>query len=170
MKRVGIGAVIGLVMLSAAGCGTVGNSGTDVPGPEGSTTSSGNPQRGSACRTTPTTGDSTIMVDWVDMVQLHGVQYISDLDGTLSAVAPAQLGPVVGRVQCQLNVLKFQTEPGPPVDGDAPFLPIGTEVHAIRGYQPTCRVAAQVGGVNRVYLAHTDVAGVSKPLPCAEPT
>ncbi len=166
MKRI----VIGLVVLSAAGCGIAGDHGNNVPGSEGSTTSSGNPQRGSACRTTPTTGDSTIMVDWVDMVQLHGVQYVSGLDGTVPAVAPNQLGPVVGRVQCQLNILKFQTEPGPAVDGDAAFLPIGTDLYAIRGYQPTCRVAARVGGVNRVYLAHADVDGVSKPVPCTNPT
>ena len=164
VRRVDIAAVSGLVMLSAAGCGSAGNVGTDVPGRERPTASPANPQRGSACRTTPTTGDSTVMVDWVDVVQLHGVQYISGLDGTVPAVAPTQLGPVVGRVQCQLSVLTFQAQPGPPVDGDAAFLPIDTEVHAIRGYPPSCRVAAPVGGVNRVYLAHADVDGVSKPL------
>lgn len=108
------------------------------------------------------------MVDWVDLVQLHGVQYISGLDGTISAVASNQLGPVVGRVQCQLSVLKFQAEPGQAVNGDAAFIEIGAEVHAIRGYEPSCRVAASVEGVNRVYLAHADVDGVSKLVPCAK--
>ncbi len=111
-----------------------------------------------------------VMVDWVDLLQLNAVQYISGLEGTVPAVASTQLGPVVGRVQCQLSELKFRTESGPAVDGDAAFIPIGTDVHAIRGYQPSCRVAARVGGVNRVYLAHADVNGVSKPVPCAKAT
>jgi len=168
VKRVNIAAVIGLAMLSATGCGIVGNVGTDVSGPELSTSSSANPQRGSACLTTPMTGDSTVMVDWVDLVQLHGIRYISGLDGNVPAVASDQLGAAVGRVECQLSVLKFQADPGPAVDGDAAFMEIGTEVHAIRGYEPSCRVAARIGGVNRVYLAHTDVDGVSKAVPCAK--
>jgi hypothetical protein len=39
------------------------------------------------------------------------------------------------------------------VDGDAAFLDVGTQVRAIRGHAPSRRVAAQIGGVNRVYLA-----------------
>lgn len=168
MKRANIAAVIGLAMLSATSCGTVGNSGTDVSPSEPPTASSAHPQPGSACLTTPRTGDSTVMVDWVDLVQLHGTQYISGLDGKVPAVASDQLGMVVGRVECQLSVLTFQAQPGPVVDGDAAFLEIGTELHAIRGYQPSCRVAATISGVNRVYLAHADVQGVSKAVPCAK--
>jgi hypothetical protein len=108
------------------------------------------------------------MVDWVDFVQLHGTQYLARLDGSASAVASEQLGPAVGRVECQLSALKFQAQPGPAVDGDAAFLSIGTEVHAIRGYKPSCRVTARIDGVNRVYLAHEDVNGVSKPVPCPQ--
>jgi hypothetical protein len=82
------------------------------------------------------------MVDWVDFVQLSGTQYIAGLDGQVPPVASAQLGAVVGRVRCQLSALKFSETPGPNVDGDAAFLPIGTEVHAIDGVEPSCRVAA----------------------------
>ncbi len=168
MKRANIAAAIGLVMLSTTGCGTVRDDGTDVSGPQSSTRSSVDPQRGSACLSTPRTGDATVMVDWVDFVQLHGIQYIAGLDGDVPAVASDQLGAAVGRVECQLSVLKFQAAPGPTVDGDAAFIEIGTEVHAIRGYEPSCRVAARIGGVNRVYLAHADVDGVSKAVPCAK--
>ncbi|MEP6651030.1 MAG: hypothetical protein ABJA74_14155 [Lapillicoccus sp.] len=48
------------------------------------------------------------MVDWVDFVQLHGMHYIAGLDENVPAVASDQLGAVVGRVECQLSVLKFQ--------------------------------------------------------------
>lgn len=165
MKRAIIAAVIGLASLSTAGCGTVG---PGVSGPEPSTPRSADPQPGSACLTTSETGDSRVMVDWVDFVQVDGTQYLAGLDGMLPPVPPEQLGPVVGRVKCQLNVLKFQVEPGPAVDGDASFITAGTDVHAIRGFQPSCRVAAKVDGLNRVYLAHKDVGGVSKPVPCAK--
>ncbi len=168
MKRANIAVVIVLAMLSTAGCGTVANVGTGVSGPEPSTSSASDQQPGSACLTTPLTGDSRVMVDWVDFVQLHGTEYLAGLDGKVPAVATEQLGSAVGRVQCQLSVLKFQAQPGPAVDGDASFIAIGTDIHAIRGFQPSCRVAARVDGVNRVYLAHADIDGVSKAVPCAK--
>ncbi len=108
------------------------------------------------------------MVDWVDFVQLNGTQYVAGVDGKVSGVASNQLGSVVGRVECELSVLKFQAEPGPAVDGDASFVQVGTEVHAVRGYATSCRVAVRIAGVNRVYLAHADLAGVSRAVPCVK--
>ena len=160
--------IVALVaVLSAAGCADPnhvvvggGNSG-------GSVSVQPSPTRHSACDDVPTTGDATVMVDWVDLVQLHGVQFIAGLDGAIRPVPSGDMGAVVGRVHCQLSALKFTQQPGPAVDGDAAFLTIGTEVHAIRGYKPTCRVAARINGTNRVYLAHADVGGFSRALPCA---
>ena len=168
MRRANIAAVIGLAMLSTTSCGRSGTVVAGVSGRAPSSSSSANPQRGSACLTTPVTGDSTVMVDWVDFVRLHGIEYIAGLDGNVPAVASDQLGSVVGRVECRLSGLKFQAEPGPAVDGDAAFLDAGTQMHSIRGYEPSCRLAAPIGGVNRVYLAHADVGGVSKAVPCAK--
>jgi len=108
------------------------------------------------------------MVEWVDFVQLDGTQYVAGVDGKVPAIASNQLGSVVGRVECELSVLKFHAEPGPAVEGDAAFIKVGTEVHAVRGYGTSCRVAAQIAGVNRVYLAHADLAGVSRAVPCAK--
>jgi len=108
------------------------------------------------------------MVDWVDFVQLDGTQYVAGIDGKVPAIASSQLGSVVGRVECELSVLEFHAQPGPAVDGNAAFLKVGTEVHAVRGYAPSCRVAAEISGVNRVYLAHADLAGVSRAVPCAK--
>jgi hypothetical protein len=83
----------------------------------------------------------------------NGTEYVADLTGTVAPVASDQLGAVVGRVECRLSRLQFRTVPGPAVDGDAAFLDVGTQVRAIRGHAPSRRVAAQIGGVNRVYLA-----------------
>ena len=155
-------------MLSAAGCGSARDVVTGGSEPTNSISSHPDAARESACLSTPTTGSSTVMVDWVDFVQLDGTQYIAGLDGKVPAIAANELGSVVGRVKCELSVLKFHAEPGPAVDGDAAFLKVGTEMHAVRGYATSCRVAAQIAGVNRVYLAHADLAGVSRAVPCAK--
>ncbi len=167
MDRANIATVLGVAMLSAAGCG----SGSEVVTggrPTHSISSHPEAAQGSACLSTPTTGSSTVMADWVDFVQLHGTQYVAGADGKVPAVPSNELGPVVGRVTCELSVLKFHTEPGPAVDGDAAFIRVDTKVYAVQGYGTACRVAAQIAGVNQVYLAHADRAGVSKPVPCAK--
>lgn len=120
----------------------------------------------SACNDMSTTGTSTVMVDWVDFVRLDGVEYVAGVHG-VTPVSPAETGQVVGRVRCRLGELKFTRQPGPAVDGDAAFLAIGTELRAVRGYSTSCRITATVDGVNRVYVAHDDVVGSSKPAaPC----
>ena len=168
MNRANIAAVLGVAMLSAAGCGSASDVATGGSEPTNSISSRPDAARGSACLSTPTTGDSIVMVDWVDFVQLDRTQYVAGVDGKVPAIASNQLGSVVGRVECELSVLKFHAEPGTAVDGDAAFLKVGTEVHAVRGYATSCRVAAQIAGVNRVYLAHADLAGVSRAVPCAK--
>ncbi len=168
MNRANIGVVLGVAMLSAAGCGRASDVATGGDQPTGSISARPHPGRGSACLNTPTTGDSTVMVDWVDFVQLDGTQYVADLDGKVPAVASNQMGSVVGRVECELSVLKFHAEPDPAADGDAAFIPVGTKLYAVRGYGTSCRVAAQITGVNRVYLAHADLGGVSRAVPCAK--
>lgn len=109
-----------------------------------------------------------MMIEWVDFVQLDGRQYIAGLDGPVPPVPSSEVGVVVGRVTCQLSALKFSKTPGPNVDGDAAFLAIGTELRAVHGFEPSCRVAARIDGANRVYLAHHDVDGHSKAVPCAK--
>ena len=112
-----------------------------------------------------TAGTATVMVDWLDFVRVNSVEYLAGVDG-VPPVSSAQKGPVVGRVRCQLSALKFTRQPGPAVDGDAAFLAIGTELHAVRGYSTSCRITATVDGVNKVYVAHEDIGGSSKPVPC----
>ena len=167
MKRLSIVALVGLPLLFTAACASpshlagVADSGSSVDPTRSSATAS-------ACENTPRQGNSSVLVDWVDFVQLSGTQYLASRDPQVPPVAPAQLGAVVGRVRCQLSALKFSQQPGPNVDGDAAFLPIGTEVHAIDGFEPSCRVAARIDGANRVYLALHNVGGYSKAVPCAK--
>jgi len=172
VRRADVAAVIVLAVLSTTGCVRSGNAGTGVGGVEASTVSatasSTRQQPSSACRSMSLTGEVTTVVDWVDFVQLDGIQYYAGFDGKAAAVAEERLGSAVGRVECQLSVLKFRGQPGPAVDGDAAYLSVGTDVRAIRGYAPSCRVAARIDGANRVYLAHADVDGVSRPVPCAK--
>jgi hypothetical protein len=168
MNRANIAAVLGVAMLSAAGCGRASDIAAGGNEPTNSISSRPASTQGSACLSTPTTGDSTVIVDWVDFLQLDGTQYVAGLDGKVRPIASNQLGAIVGRVECELSVLKFHVEPGPAVDGDAAFIKVGTTVHAVRGYETTCRVAVQVAGVNRVYLAHADHAGASRAVPCAK--
>jgi hypothetical protein len=108
------------------------------------------------------------MVDWIDFVQLHGVQFIAGMDAQLPPLPAGELGPVVARVRCELSVLSFHQTPGPTVDGDAGYLPVGTRVYAVKGFAASCRVAAPVQGAYRVYLAHHDFGGVSEAVPCAK--
>ncbi|MDQ6686307.1 MAG: hypothetical protein M3Z50_01620 [Actinomycetota bacterium] len=104
------------------------------------------------------------MVEWVDFVELDGRQYVG-FDGR---VTPGQLGAVVGQVRCRLSALKFNKAPGPSVDGDAGFLPVGTRLYAIHGFGPSCRVAARFQGRVRVYLAQRTVSGHSAAVTCAK--
>jgi hypothetical protein len=121
----------------------------------------------SECDKTSGKKDSVVMVNWVDFVQLNGTQFVAEY-GPGHPIASAQMGAVVGRVLCQFSALKLSEMPGPIVDGDAAFLPIGTEVHSILGFDPSCRVAARFEGINRGYLAYHDVDGSSLPVPCAK--
>jgi hypothetical protein len=166
VKRTGIAlAVAAVVVLSAGACTGTGGPGA-APG-AGPATSAGR-QPVSACSTGSTSGNETAIVDWVDFVQLKGIQYYAGYDGTLPPVPKEQLGATVGLVECRLSDLHFTGPPGTPVDGDAAFIPVGTPVRSIKGFDPACRVAVEVEGVNRLYLAHTDVQGVTKAVPCAQ--
>ncbi|MCW2599251.1 MAG: hypothetical protein JWM02_1080 [Frankiales bacterium] len=135
-----------------------------------STTTASSPAKGgaAACSSTPPQGNSSVQVDWVDFVQLEGHQYLAGLDGTVHPVPRSSLGTVVGRVRCELSTVEYSQAPGPAADGDAAFLSVGTEVYSVRGFDPACRVAALRDGAYRVFLAHRDVAGRSRAVPCAQ--
>lgn len=155
-------------LLLVAGCagrdpGTGPGPGPGVgsPSPVGADTRSG-------CGPRPTlAAGGAVQIDYVDIVVLGGVHYIAGLGQPQATAAPGDLGTAVGTVRCQLSALSDQVAPGPLVDGDAALLPEGTAVRAVRGFPPTCRVAAMAGGRIHVYLAQRSGGGVSRPVPCA---
>jgi len=158
----------GSTMVLVAACGSGPPAGVTRTSPAAAATSTSLPGHASACQTTTGGGSSRVMVDWIDFVQLHGVQFIAGMNAQVPPVSVGELGTVVGRVRCELSVLTFHQTPGPTVDGDAGYLSVGTDVYAIKGYAASCRVAALAQGAYRVYLAHHDVAGVSHAVPCAK--
>lgn len=79
-----------------------------------------------------------IAVDYIDFVRMYGHEYV----GIPGSVQPGQVGRTVGTVRCTFSV----TFPGPkhvPQDGDAAFLPVGTELHELKGYPPSARLVAK---------------------------
>ena len=139
------------------------------------TTSIGDARGTSACANNDTSydtaGDRTMVmeIDWVDFVRLNGIDYYSGLGGEVPPVAAEKLGRVLGRVECEYSVLKFSEMPGTPAaDGDAAFLDVGTEVHAVPGFDPACRVAAEHDGAIHVYLAQQEGARFARAVSCAK--
>jgi hypothetical protein len=135
MKRLPIVALVGLPILFIAACASPSQPVSEnTYGRSVAPTHSSAPAR--ACESAPHQGNTTVMVDWVDFVQLSGIQYIAGLGAQVPSVSSTQLGAVLGRVRCQLSALKFSEERGPNQDGDAAYLTVGTEVHAIHGFGP----------------------------------
>ena len=85
--------------------------------------------------------------DYVDAVRLGGRQYDQTSATTLSA---DDLGELVGRVCFTLGDMTFDGA-APAQDGDATFLPVGTELRAIPGANPDLRVAAVTGSDVTMY-------------------
>src|SRR4051794_32772119 len=91
-------------------------------------------------------------VDYVDFVRLDGRMYIAEF-GRPRHAPPPTLGHEVGAVRCELSAI------GPGLhsrsrNGDAAFLPAGTQLLAITGWPVRCRIAvSSVEGKPRVYVA-----------------
>jgi hypothetical protein len=123
-------------------------------------------------KTKPTT--NVTMIDWVDFVQLNGRQFLSasmlPSKPARHAATSADLGPEVTQVTCSISDLTADHDreiDGGFLDGNAAFLPKGTPLYEVRGYDPGCRVAAVVDGKVREYLAEHEVNGHFQPMPCA---
>ncbi len=112
-----------------------------------------------------------VSVDYVDFVEANGIQYIAADNLGLSpvTVAAADIGEVQFRVRWSLSELNQQTQQMPPSprDGDAGFLPAGTPIHAVNGWSPSCRLAAQRDGTWHAYLASDEHSATARPKPCA---
>jgi hypothetical protein len=121
------------------------------------------------CPPTRYLANSAVAIDYVDFVQLYHRQYLADATSPSGSI-PAQLGPVAAHVRCTISDLTQDGRHeviGAYRDGDAAFLPVGTDLHSVAGYDPQCRIAAEHGGSTTTYLAQHEVNHHSVPLPCA---
>jgi hypothetical protein len=106
----------------------------------------------------------SIAVDYVDFLQFGGRMYLASYPPTRGAV----LGRLITHVRCSLVAEEDHQRAAPPViDRTAAFLAAGAAVYAVRGYPPSCRLAAYLHGRLQVYLAQTTVHQHIEPLPCA---
>jgi len=158
--------LVGATSLLGA-CGTSnGPGGPDVGrGPTGTATTS--PSDG--CPSVTATSGRAVMVDYVDFVRANGVEYVARLGEEEAGVGPADIGAVQFHVRCSFSELNRRTQQMPPParDGDAGFLPAGSPVHAVNGWSPSCRLAAQHDGSWHVYLALDGGASTAQPRPCS---
>src|SRR5215475_3182101 len=105
-----------------------------------------------------------IAVDYVDFLQLGRTMYLADA----APIKASQLGPVIAHVRCSLAAEEDQRRAGPPIiSGTASFLAAGSAAYQVRGYLPSCRIAAYLHGQLQVYLAQTTVHHHTAPMPCA---
>jgi hypothetical protein len=114
-------------------------------------------------------GGGHATVDYIDFLQAHGRQYIAGL-GPPARVTPSELGTqelTVGCSYAAVNDATGQVPQGPMRDGDAGYLTPGTPVFAIKGWPPTCRLAAKLHGELHVYLAYLPDTAVATVDPCA---
>lgn len=147
-RTAALAALAATVALLVAGCGSeqptrvVTTAGTH--GPPGCPPPDASPE-----------GDRRAVIDWVDFVQVDGRMYSRYGDSSPARVAPALIGPVQARVLCTIS--EVVSDPDFVMrDGDASFLPAGTELHSFSDARPALRLAVQVGGIWAVYET-TDV-------------
>lgn len=88
-------------------------------------------------------------IDWVDFVQVGSVQYVASTT-SIAPIPESALGPVFTHVKRTLS--RKVCDPGyRPKDGDAAFLPAGTAIYEVRGFDPRARLAAHREGRIVIY-------------------
>jgi hypothetical protein len=96
-----------------------------------------------------------VQIEWVNVVQFGGVQYVANMSRVGRAPTDADVGPVFATVQFKLadNVhdpnywLK---------DGDAAYLDAGIPVYRVRGYAASFRLVARFADRLTFYEADTN--------------
>ncbi|MGG4146376.1 hypothetical protein ABEW34_25035 [Paenibacillus algorifonticola] len=130
-----------LLMLGAAGCGA-GEKGGVMERPEVSPSQA--PVKAALPEAEEPSETCNAIVEWVDFLMINGIKYQYNYEGS-EKVSDDQLGEKVGEVTYMLN--DHACTDYVEKDGNAAFLPIGTEIYAIKGYKSEFRVVA----FNKVY-------------------
>ncbi|MDX6738331.1 hypothetical protein [Actinocorallia sp. A-T 12471] len=111
------------------------------------------------------TGEGDAIIDWVAFVWFDGRQYEAWTGGKEpETVSAARVGNVLGEITCSLpSTGSADSALGPPSypDGTAPFVPVGTPIHGLRGVSGACAVVIDLFGKPTVYHAMTP--GASRP-------
>ena len=86
-----------------------------------------------------------------------------------TSVTPSDLGQVQFTVRCSYSELNDVTQQQTPElrSHDSTYVPAGAPVYALKGWPPSCRLAAQHDNQWHAYLALDPKAGPGVPLPCA---
>jgi hypothetical protein len=100
------------------------------------------------------TGGGSAVIDWVDFVVIGEVHYNSQ-DAYGYELTKADLGPEITRTRCMMSDRvsdpEYQIQ-----DGDAGYLPPGTPIYELKGYDPSFRVVARSDGELRIYESDSD--------------
>lgn len=128
-------ALAALLLLAVLGCGT-------ERGPAAGTSTISD-----ACPPADADGDAEI--SWVPFVRVNGLSYQATF-APAATVTRSQLGSTVLTVKCKIADVVGNPDYHPR-DGDAAFLPAGTELREINGYRSDFRLAAWDDGAWHVY-------------------
>jgi hypothetical protein len=151
----------------AIGCSTPPQLGAEQVKPSQAPTTA--PADGCAVLPTLALGQPmSVIIDYVDFIRFEGREYLAGFTPT-PPIGRDDLGQVVTESRCSLSQLNARTgmQPPGPTDGDTGFLTAGTEIHAVRGWSPACRLAAEHDGRLHVYLAQEDGGDRTRPADCA---
>lgn len=101
----------------------------------------------------PATSSGTAHVDWVPFVRHEGRMYVEEtvpVDGP--GLEADRLGERLGEVRCRIGDVVH--DPAyQPQDGDAAYLDPGTPLHAVEGFDPAFRLAADDGRTPTLFEA-----------------
>lgn len=102
------------------------------------------------------TGEGDAITDWVAFLRFGGRSYLARLPGEEGETVPRDgTAGVIGKITCSLpstgtgDIVSTDSYP----DGTAPFVPVGTPIHAVAGLPPECAVALELHGELTVYRA-----------------
>jgi len=132
-----------LLILMATGCGPSVQEA--APSPSGGDAPESAPAREDAREEEP----CLAILEWVDFLMINDITYSRSYEAS-EPLPAGQLGEKVGEVSYMLN--DHACTDHATKNGDAAYLPIGTEIYAVKGYKPEFRVAAN----NKVYQVNSN--------------
>lgn len=109
------------------------------------------------------------IVDYTNFVKANGlVMSSAETFGLQVTVREADLGQATDRVSCSLEEETHGTGSTEHINnGTSSFLPEGTTLSEVKGFDPRCRIAAVQDGRLVAFLASVPSATTHQPAPCA---